>query len=138
MGNGIQITNNKHIGSASFGDFVVNTNFNGGMKIYKIFTFAFGGELKLMSAYASLSARIQVEPHGLNYAPAYMAFKINKDATYGDSISAVYNNFTSVGGQGDFVNVDSQNITVGFDTNMNIRADFIRVMIFAENLETQF
>lgn len=131
--NGIQITNGTDIKRTPRSEFVVDSHVFGGMKLYKIFTFKFGGDRIKMSNSSNLFAYIQYRNHGLDYVPAYLAYKIyGADITQPEFISVPYNNFISVGGDSDFVNVDSQKITVGFDEV--IRADFLQVIVFAEKL----
>lgn len=135
MTRGIQITNDKNIDDANDADFVLNTKLPGSMKYHDIFTFRNGGERTFISGIAGLFCFIQRQKHGLDYVPAYMAFKGFGSVASPDYVTLPFNNFIGVGGQSDFVNVTKDEIIVGFDENNG--ADFIRVVIFAEKLASE-
>jgi hypothetical protein len=135
MTKGIQIVDSKDITNAKDNEFVLNTKFAGSIKFYKAFNFVNGGERTLMSTTLGLYAFIQRQNHGLDYVPAYMAFKGYGDQYSPDYVAMPYNNYIAQGGGSDFVNVTKNEIIVGFDETSG--ADFIRVLIFAEKISDE-
>lgn len=131
VSNGIEITDGVDIERAKDTDFVLNTGFAGGMKIHEIKLFEKGGNLITISVFAGLQAYIQTYPHGLGYVPAYLAFKGYGDFNNPQFLTIPYNNYISVAGDSSFVNVDADNVIVGFD---QFDADFIKVIIFEEKV----
>ncbi len=134
MADGIQITDGKDISRADGTDFVVNSELKTGMKLHDIFTFKSGGERTLISSGSGLFAFIQRQAHGLGYVPAYIAFRGYGDMSAPTSITMTFNNFINTGGASDFANVDGMNVVVGFDEVAG--ADFIKVIVFAERLDS--
>lgn len=128
MKDGIQITDGVDIQRAKPTDFTINSEEAGGMKINTTVTFKNGGTLTLMGS--GISAYIQKYSHNLGYVPAYIAFRGTNSA--GGQVNMPFNNFISVAGASDFVNVDLNYINVGFDEFDG--ADFIKVIIFEEKI----
>lgn len=131
MSKGIEISS-VDIDNAKGTDFIVNSKFQSGMKLHDILTFQSGGERTLMSNALGLYAFIQRKEHGLDYTPAYIAFRGFGPLGAPTFFSMPFSNYIITGGGSDFVNVDSKNIVVGFDETQG--ADFIKVIIFEEKL----
>lgn len=131
---GIQI-NYKNLGSTPTYEYTVNTLFAGGMKVHNIYEFINDRSgLTKISNIANLSVYIQQEPHELGFTPAYIAYKGYQSPTGIDYIAMADEDFVSVGGNGDFVNVTDENVIVGFDIPP-LGADFMKVVVFAESLD---
>lgn len=134
MTKGIQITKKANISGAAPEDFTVNTLFDGSFKVSTILLFRFGGDLTAMSVSLGFNALIQRYAHNLGFVPAYLAYIIyGTPETPSDFAVTPYNNFVTVDGRSDFVNVDSKQVTVGFDTGITVPR-YMKVIVFAEKL----
>lgn len=128
MAKGIRITVDKNIRDARPTDFVIDSLAQGSMKVHKIITFKYGGDLTTMSSTLGLSAYIQRYKHGLSYVPAYLSYLYENGTTH-----ITYNDFISVAGDSHFVNVTPSEVIVGFDSS-DTGPEYIRVVLFAEKL----
>jgi len=131
MTKGIKISTGD-ISSSKDTELTLDTTFLGGMKVHQTYTFQRGGTNTLMSSTFGLSAKIQKTAHELGYAPAYMAFRIFGTPTAPTLITLAYSDYISVLDDTDFVQVDKDNVIVGFAGS---GCDYIRVIVFAEKLD---
>lgn len=131
MTKGIKIST-ADIVSSKDTELTLDTTLQGSLKVYKIYTYERGGARTLMSSTFGLYANIQKTAHGLGYSPAYIAYRVFGSLQVPISTSLAYSDFISVIGDTDFVQVDRDNIIVGFGDG---GCDFIKVIVFAEKVD---
>ncbi len=136
MPKGIKISKDKSIDAAEGKDFAINTLYPGSMKVKEIVTIPYGGESTVMSSTFGLSARIQKYPHGLGYAPAYLAYLLYGNIDVPTSIQTPFNDFITAGGESHFINVNATEFIIGFDVSIPSPVG-MRIVIFAERLSDQ-